>query len=59
MQPLFRSSLLIICLFFACLVAFARETGDTLQRMPYVILPTKLDTLRLPAIPTTLRSLDL
>lgn len=58
MQPLFRSSLLIICLFFACLVTFARETGDTLQRMPYVILPTKLDTLRLPAIPTTLRSLD-
>ena len=58
MQPFFRSSLLIIGLFFACLVSFARETGDTLQSVPLNHTPLKLDSLRLPTLPTTLRSLE-
>ena len=58
MQPFFRSSLLIIGLFFACLVSFARETGDTLQYVPLNHTPLKLDSLRLPALPPTLRSLE-
>ena len=58
MQPFFRSSLLIIGLFFACLVSFARETGDTLQYIPLNHTPLKLDSLLLPTLPPTLRSLE-